>query len=225
MRPPFNLEAVEASTIAGLENGHRVFHTHRFAEDDEKHVAFLLEEMDPPEGAIVLDAGCGIGEVSRLISEMRPDLSFVLVNVSPFQMSICPVGEQFLPVLEDCHDLDIADENVDVVMFSSALCQMDTAVVLAEAARVLRASGVLFINDMVREKDDDGAMEGVLAARVLKEPQLIELIEAAGFTIDSVTAPEYSDANFRELLSADGLEHLLDGVHPIIIRATKGRVQ
>lgn len=225
MRPPFNLEAVEASTVAGLEAGHRVFHTHRFAEDDQGQVALLLEEMDPPEGAIVLDAGCGIGEVSRLMSEIRPDLSFVLVNVSPFQMSLCPVGEQYLPVLEDCHDLDIADENVDAVMFSSALCQMDTAVALAEAARVLRAGGVLLINDMARTFDDDGSMENILAARVLKEPQLVELIEAAGFTIDSVTAPEYSDKTFRELLAADGLEHLIDGVYPIIIRATKGRAE
>lgn len=223
-RPPFNLAAVEMATVHCVTVGQRVLQTHFYANDDRGQVAYLLEQMQPPQGALVLDAGCGIGEVSRLMADMRPDLAFVLVNVSPYQLSLCPKGEQFLHVLGDCHDMDVNDGAVDAVMFSSALCQMDEQVALAEAARVLKDGGVLLINDMARHTDDGGAMEKVLAARVLPQADLIAAVEAAGFIIESVVTPEFSDNHFRELLADGGIEYLIEGVYPIIIRATKGRV-
>lgn len=123
-----------------------------------------------------------------------------------------------------CHTMDVNDGAVDAVMFSSALCQMDEQVALAEAARVLKDGGVLLINDMARHTDDGGAMEKVLAARVLPQADLIGAVEAAGFIIESVVTPEFSDNHFRELLAEGGIEYLIEGVYPIIIRATKGRV-
>ena len=223
-RPPFNLAAVEMATVHCVTAGQRVLQTHFYANDERGQVAYLLEQMQPPQGAIVLDAGCGIGEVSRLMAEMRPDLAFVLANISPYQLSLCPDGKQFMPLLTDCHALDINDGTIDAVMYSSALCQLDETVALAEAARVLKEGGILLINDMARERDDDGLMERALAARVLKQDELIAAVEAAGFTITSITEPEFSDAHFRELLAEGGIQHLIDGVYPIIIRATKGRV-
>lgn len=224
-RPPFNLRAVERATLIGMSMGHRVFQTHFFGDSDHEQVSFLLEQLNPAQGSIVLDAGCGIGEVSRLMAEMRPDLSFVLSNISPYQLSLCPKGEPFLPLLGDCHDLDINDASIDAVMFSSALCQMDEDVALSEAARVMRDGGVLLINDMARSDEDGGALEHAVAARVLQQSELVDSIEAAGFTIDKILTPGlFSDAHFRELLAADGLEQLINNVFPIVIRATKGRV-
>lgn len=223
-RPPFNLRAVERATLIGMSMGHRVFQTHFYAKSDLGQVAFLLDQLNPADGSIVLDAGCGIGEVSRLMSKMRPDLSFVLSNISPYQLSLCPKGEQFLPLLGDCHELDLNDGSIDSVMFSSALCQMDEDVALLEAERVLKEGGVLLINDMVRTNDDGGALEQAIAARVLGQNELVASIEAAGFTIESILTPAFSDTHFRELLAADGIEQLINNVFPIVIRATKGRV-
>jgi len=224
-RPPFNLYAVEKATVYGLSIGHRVFQTHFYAEDDAGQVAFLLDHLDPPQGAVVLDAGCGVGEVSRLMHEMRPDLSFVLVNVSPYQLSLCPKGDAFTPIRCDLHDMKVDDETIDAVMFSSALCQLDEDVALAEAARVLKDGGVLLVNDMAREHDDGGALENAIAARVHKRDDLIAAIERAGFVIDNTITPKFCDAHFRELLADGGIEQLIEGVYPIVIRATKGRVE
>ena len=221
--PPFNLAAVEAATDIALDRGHRVLQTHFYAESEREHIAVLLDAMNPPHGAIVLDAGCGIGEVSRLMAEMRQDLAFVLLNISPYQMSFCPTGERFHAIIGDCHDLDIADASVDAVMFSSALCQMDEDLALAEAARVLKDGGLLLVNDMARSQDDNGAMEQALAARVLTQGELIDAIEQAGFSIETVTTPDYSDAHFRQMLADDGMEHLIQDIIPIIIRAVKGK--
>ena len=223
-RPPFNLHAVEQATVFGMAAGLRVFQTHYYRDTEQDHVAFLLETFNLPQGALVLDAGCGIGEVSRLMADMRPDLAFVLVNISPYQLALCPKGGRFLNIRCDCHALEITDGNVDAAMYSSTLCQLDEKVALAEAHRVLTDGGVLLINDMVRHADDGGALEQALAARVLHKHELIEAIEAAGFTITDIIEPSSSDAHFRKMLESDGIAHLIDGISPIIIRATKGRV-
>lgn len=221
-RPPFNLQAVEAVTPLALSSGHHVMQTHYYAETPERHVAHLLDWMNPPANATVLDAGCGIGEVSRLMAEARPDLTFVLVNISPLQLSLCPDGERFLRVCADCHAMtDIADGSVQAVMYSSALCQMDTAVALAEAHRVLAEGGVLLINDMVRMGPDGERIEQTLAARVLTEQDLLSFVEGAGFTIDLAMKPAGSDAHFRELLADAGIEDIIEGIGPFVIRATK----
>lgn len=222
MKPPFNLEAVEAATVIAMQVGYRLLHTHRFSEDDDEQVNYMLRVLAPKYGAMVLDAGCGIGEVSRLISETRPDLSFVLLNISPYQLSLCPIGEQFLHVLGDCHSMPIENETLDAVLFSSTLCQLDASVALGEAFRVLKPGGVLLISDMVRDGGDAIAMEAILAARVLSNECLTREVEDAGFTVEKNYIPKFNDIKFRELLSRDKLDGLLDGIHPIIIRAIKG---
>lgn len=220
-RPPFNLAAVESATVAGMQEGHRLFQTHRYAPDDIAHVRVLLDVLVPPQKATILDAGCGIGEVPRLMSELRPDLFFVMTNISDLQLSLCPDGDKFVALHDDCHAMCFDDCVFDAVMFSSALCQMDTAIALAETRRVLKDGGILLVNDMVRDGDDDGLMESVLAARVLRADALKAMIEMARFGIDRFETPPFNDAHFRELLARDGLEHVLDGISPVIIRAVK----
>lgn len=221
-RPPFNLQAVEAVTPLAISLGHRVMQTHYYADTPQGHVAQLMDWLSPPVNALVLDAGCGIGEVSRIMADARPDLAFVLVNISPLQLSLCPKGDQFLHVCSDFHDMtSIADEAVQAVMFSSALCQMDTAVALSEAHRVLAPSGVLLINDMVRSGVDGQRIEQELAARVLTQSDLINCVSDAGFTIVFAITPDGSDAHFRKLLAQDGIEDIIDGIGPFVIRATK----
>lgn len=220
-RPPFSLDTVNAATADIMARGHRVLQTHMYGSDELSHVAHLLEIMAPPEGAMVFDAGCGIGEVSRLMSEMRPDLNFILANVSEFQLTLCPKGEQYGLLLCDLHDIRLDSNSVDAAMYSSTLCQLDHAVALDEAYRILKPGGVLFINDMERGIDDGGAMEQSLAARVLPAHVLIKLVKSAGFTIDKAFMPDYNDEFFRGLLRDSGMESYLDGIKPIVIRAIK----
>ena len=218
-RPPFDLAAVERATLAGMRDGHRLFQTHRYAADDMAQVRLLLDVLAPPRNATILDAGCGIGEVSRLMAELRPDLFFVMSNISPQQLALCPAGARFAPVLDDCHAMCFDDGVFDAVMFSSALCQMDTSVALREARRVVKAGGALLVNDMVRDSDDGGLMEAALAARVLRPDALRAMIAAAGFDIERFETPPFDDTQFRDMLVRDGLERVLDGISAVIVRA------
>jgi SAM-dependent methyltransferase len=223
VKPPFDLALIDRLTPVILERGYRIMQTHRYHQDDLAHVTVLLGVLDPPEGAWVLDAGCGIGEVSRLMHVLRPDLTFAMANVSEAQLACCPVDERLLPTLDDCHALPEFWTGIfDAVMFNSSLCQMDEALALAEAARILKKpGGILLLNELIREVGEPAPMEQALACRTLTRPQLRAAVEAAGFRVESVDEPAYDDTHFRELLRESGQEALADGVRPVLLRAVK----
>jgi cyclopropane fatty-acyl-phospholipid synthase-like methyltransferase len=50
-----------------MEQGVRVLNAFLLAEDEAAHAKRLLHLMRPPQGAVVLDAGCGVGELARLM--------------------------------------------------------------------------------------------------------------------------------------------------------------
>ena len=219
MRPPFNLRAVNAATDVALASGHRVLQTHRFAPTDLEQVKYLLDLINPVEGGIVLDAGCGVGEVSKIMSQLRPDLKFILLNISEYQLSHCPTGPQFMHVVSDCHSMNLPDECVDAIMYSSTLCQLDTEVALKEAYRVLKIGGVLFINDMIRTGGDGKALEELLAARVLDLSDLEDYL--TNFVISMFFTPAVTTDFLKDLLATDGHEGLMDNVHPVVVVAYK----
>jgi SAM-dependent methyltransferase len=218
--PPFDLEMVERETDGAIAAGHRIFQTHRYADTDAGQVQYLLDILDPPEGAMVLDAGCGIGEVARLMAATRRDLFFILMNLSMHQLAKCPEGIQFMHALDDCQATLLRSNVVDCVMFSSALCQMDTARALGEAHRVLNPGGVLLVNDMAHPGGHLPDLEQILAARVLGQDELVALVEQAGFTIDRIELPSFDASHFIALAKDAGIAEHIHGIYPIIIRAT-----
>jgi ubiquinone/menaquinone biosynthesis C-methylase UbiE len=218
--PPFNLAAIEAYTPAVYAAGHRLLQTHRFAQDDVAQVRAIMGDF-MPSGDVVLDAGCGLGGMASILAEADPGSSFILMNLSRAQLDLCPVGERFKHVLGDCHAMDLDDESVDLVLFTSALCQMDMPVALAEAARVLRPGGRLVISDMARTHGDPGEMEQTLAARVLPGEAIERCVRAAGFTIDMIELPDADDSHFSAMLAEANLAHLAREIRPLIVRAYK----
>ncbi|SEH89932.1 class I SAM-dependent methyltransferase [Paraburkholderia hospita] len=222
MKAPIDLHALEQATSLALADGHFLFHTHRLSPSDKAIAWALRAAMNPPKGAIVLDAGCGIGELSRLMSEDRPDLSFILANISEFQLGMCPCGPQFKWLHADCLDLPIVDEHVDAVMFVSALTQMDAKFVLHEAARVTKPGGIVFLAEMVREYGDIDEFEAVTTARVHTSDELEGFAAAAGLKLDFGCAiHDTDDSHFRKLLREVDRESLLDPIRFAIMRFIK----
>lgn len=217
--PAIDLPAIEQATRMAVAQGHRVFQPHRFADSDRDHVEVLLEWLDPPPGSRILDAGCGIGEVSRMMGQFRPDLTFVLANLSNVQLEMCPQGERYAKLPCDCHQLPLEDASVDCVMFSAALVQMDQLAALTEARRVTKAGGVLLVNEMVRTADIPTPLEQVMGLRVPTEQDLLAAIRTAGWVLHWTTEPVGDDAHFRHLLAQNNLEHFADCVKPLAVRA------
>lgn len=212
-------EEVDARTAEAVERGIRVFNGALFGEDEAEHVDVLLEVLRPIEGATVIDAGCGIGEMARLMATRRPDLNFLLVNTSAAQLDMCPPEfEQLHADFDDMAGVD--DASVDAVVFSFAICHSsDWLRTLAEAHRVLKPMGVLLINDMARISGDNEEFARVLGASVWA-PEVVEAwARHAGFMLDEAIAPDVHVDRLRDVLAEDGVDaSMLDGVVPTIWR-------
>ncbi len=173
------IEAIDRATDLSLAKGIRVLQTGFVGGSQAAHVAFLLDMIDPEPFAHIVDAGCGIGEVARLMHQERPDLTFTLVNISQHQLNHAPQGEAFVPWHADFTQSGLASELADVVMLNSALCQMPINQALSEARRLLKPDGVLFVCDLsiaeYRELPD-------LHATFMPAHTWAEVIERHGFT-------------------------------------------
>lgn len=213
---------LEQATRRVLADGHRLFHTHRLDPDDRVQVRHILDLLDPPPGAVILDAGCGVGEVARLMAETRPDLRFILANVSRMQLNLCPRGKGFMHLHGDCHHLpELAAESVDAVMFNSALTQMDAGRALAEAARVLVPGGVVQLFEMVCEEGaDTRTFELVSNARVRPISELAQFAAAAGLRPDVCEIPDTDDSYMRRMLGEN--QDLIAPIRAVLLRFIKG---
>jgi len=215
MKPNFNLELVDMATKVAMDRGDRILQTHWYADTDKGQADYLLATLKPPLNAIVLDNGCGIGEICRLFAKKRPDLQFVMTNISEYQLGFCPDG---IKICCDSHQLKLPSDCIDAVMMSSTLCQLDAQVALDECYRVMVDGGILLINDMVRDNNNTD-LEDNLAARVVSAQKMKDQVEFAGFTIDQFSIGNGSDHKFRAMLCDSA--HWLDGVQSVIVRAIK----
>ncbi len=110
-----------------------------------------LADLSPPDGARVLEVGCGTGAVSRAIAELLPVREVVGVDPSPVFVERARAISQS-PVLSfergDARDLRFEDGSFDAVVLHTALCHIPGPEgVLAEAARVTAADGWLAVFD------------------------------------------------------------------------------
>jgi phosphoadenosine phosphosulfate reductase len=142
------IEAINRATDLSLAQGLRVMQTGFIGGSQAAHVEYLLKLIDPAPGAHIVDAGCGIGEVAKLMHDQRPDLTFTLVNISQHQLDMAPVGDQFHQLIADFTRSQLPTGCADVVMFNSALCQMPINQALSEARRLLKPDGQLFVCDL-----------------------------------------------------------------------------
>lgn len=129
-------------TREAVSAGHRIFQIFQRG-DESGHVRFLLERFNP--SGVVLDIGCGIGEVARLMKAERPDLDFILLNISQSQLDMCP---DYRKICANAEDIPLPDSSVDCVMACYVMGHLNKDKALQEMRRVLKPGGVLFIADV-----------------------------------------------------------------------------
>jgi ubiquinone/menaquinone biosynthesis C-methylase UbiE len=175
-----------------------------------------LSWMTLPEGARVLEVGCGTGVVSRDLAR-RPGIGEVTgLDPSPVFLAKARELAPGIPNLRfeegDAHNLHYDDQSFDMVLFHTCLTHVPTPErALAEAFRVLRCDGYLAIFDgdyasqSVAIGDHDPLQDCIDAATsaFVHDPWLVRrisrLAKSAGFQIErfdshgyvQTTAPDY----------------------------------
>jgi ubiquinone/menaquinone biosynthesis C-methylase UbiE len=201
-----------------LDHGHSILQSHKLAATDREHVAVLLDYFDPPQGASVLDVGCGVGTVAALMAEQRPDLRFTLLNISGAQRELAPFDME--KVRADMHALPLPAGSFDAVMFNYSLGHGLLDQCIAEAARVLRHGGVLFIYDLATH-DHDYLIDH-LGYRPHSQEEVWETAKCHGMTIDVMQHAHAIANDFIVLIGADAYKALgFDRTWPMIYRFTK----
>jgi ubiquinone/menaquinone biosynthesis C-methylase UbiE len=108
-----------------------------------------------PEGAAVLDAGCGSGRLAVLIARRRPDLQVRGVDLEPGMVEVATrraeqenLASRVHFTAADLADLPLPDDSVDLIVSTASLHHWaDTGAVIASLGRVLRPGGQMWIYD------------------------------------------------------------------------------
>lgn len=209
---------VERETRGLIDRGIRVLQVFRMGATEREHVAGLLRLADFPLGASVLDAGCGVGEVARLMRELRSDLRFSLLNISRAQLAMCPEG---MPrIVGSLDDMPIEDVSFDAVMICYALGHVDLRSALAEAERVLRPGGALFIYDLTTE--DGRVLADALGYSAWRRSEILTHALTLGFSHRVMELPPVSAEHFVPLMGAEAFARAFADVSPAAFRWVKG---
>jgi SAM-dependent methyltransferase len=156
MRPVVDLKKIEDATAIMLANGQYILQAHRFDKTDLGHLKKLLEFAHIPYGSRVVDMGSGTGAMAHAWSELRPDLSFALVNISQMQLDCVP---KFC--VQHCCDMEQvpeADNSFDVAVCCFAIGHTDIEASMSEMKRLVRPGGLIFVYDMIRESGDNTSL-------------------------------------------------------------------
>ena len=197
-----------------MASGHRIFQIFRLGKSDAEHVAALLDLARFPQNALVLDAGSGIGAVAAEMAKQRPDLRFVLLNISSAQLALSPPHMQWCQA--PMENIPFDDGTFDAVMVNYALGHADLERALAEFHRVLKPGGVLFIYDMTA--DDPACLLDTLSYRLHTHDAVVST--ADGFDVDDV---RYVDGDRSAMvgIAPPDFDRIMEGVRPVAYRFVK----
>ena len=201
-----------------LSRGSGILQTHKLAATDRDHVAALLDRFAPPQAARVLDAGCGVGAVAEMMVGIRSDLRFTLLNISGAQLEMAPAG--MAKVRADIHALPFCAGRFDAVMFNYSLGHGLLDSCLAEAARVLRTGGIVFIYDL--ETVDHDYLIDRLGYRPHSRHEVLTAARRHGLSADVVESPPSSTDDFIRLVGSEAFAAFgFARAWPMVYRFTK----
>jgi len=210
-------------------------------------LATYLVDLDLPEGARVLEIGCGTGAISRVLATRQGIREVVGVDPSPVFLARAERLAAGMPGLSfqqgDGQSLPIRDASFDAVIVHTVLCHvLEPEQVLAQASRVLRPAGRIGVfegdyNTMSVATSDLDPLQACATAFVSNYVhdrwivrRLPAMVSAAGFAgprLRSYGYAQITDAAYLLSVVDRGADALAAGGHagPELVRGLKAEAR
>jgi ubiquinone/menaquinone biosynthesis C-methylase UbiE len=161
------------------------------------HNEFIARRAGITPNSRVLDAGCGFCGPALDSARQFPGSRYEAVTISPNQAAVAServreagMADVITVLVADYHDLPFQDGHFDVVQFlESSMHSKDPDRMFAEAFRVLKPGGQLYLKDGFIEEtrtgeqiNDNDEMDALFRMRTRTVPETIALLEDAGFS-------------------------------------------
>lgn len=176
----------------------------------------MLERHVPLDGARVVDVGCGFGALVRHMRSRGADAIGVECGAAALAAARAAEPAHADRYLEGVgQDLPIGDGEVDAVVFSYSLHHVpaqDMDAALAEAHRVLRPGGIVYVVEPV------AAGPGHEVARLVDDETVVRALaqdaldRAAAVGLEPTVSSEYTNRRFYD--GPDAYVSSLVGVDP-----------
>ena len=140
-----------------------------------------LKKAGVKEGQVIVDLGCGPGRFTILAARIvGPEGKVYALDIHPLHTAIVAAriaigGPKNISVMHaDCCATGLPDKAIDLIFINNAFHEFDKVGCLKEAARILKADGILAINEgEMKEAKFLGIIEGAnLFTLVEKEKRL-----------------------------------------------------
>lgn len=191
-----NLTEIAKATKLLVDCGETIFQAYRFGDNDLHHLWRLLMWADLPKDCNLIDMGCGVGTVTYVWSQFRPDIRTTLVNLSPEQMAYINHPRKHIC---DMTEVPEPDKTFDAAICLFAIGHCDQGKALKEMARLVKPDGIVFVFDMTGGTDKIKKLDYNLISRQEMEQRATE----AGLTLDLYIEPTDRNEYGKRTLGKD----------------------
>lgn len=184
-----------------MKNGANIFNATRLAETEEEHCRFYYDFIQPANGSLIIDMGCGSGEVGAWFQKFNPSL--YVLNVVNDPMLIRYMKSVDRVCLEESMDqTTIPDGIADNVMFNESIGYIPLEKAFGEAARILRPKGVLTIKDFSNVSPSKGLIHLENWSYTIRQPSaFIQAATDAGFSLKTVIHPPIYTKHWYDIMA------------------------
>ena len=122
---------------------------------DKRTSKEVIEEFLPLENAVVVDVGCGEGTLARMMARRGAHVTGIEVSpraLAKARAAPAVADERYIQGIAE--DLPLSNRSADIIIFFNSLHHVDAAEMhkaLKEAARVLKAGGLLYVSEPLAE--------------------------------------------------------------------------